>query len=234
MGFIARAFEHYAGLPHQKDAVAKLEGMLNPAQVAAFANTFSPKPKIATLSVPFYSQLDNTHAPLRTCNPSSCAMALEYLRPGAIKGDDNRLVRAFLDRRFDFTNHQQMTIVLRSFGCESVFRYDLSKEKLKDEIKSGRPVVIGILHNGPAANPWGGHMVCAVGMDDDALVVHDPYGSLMNGYSGKASEGRFVRYPWEELEPRWLVEHPQSGWGRLFLPLTAKEPPDAHELFRTA
>ena len=54
MGFIARAFEHYEGLPHQRDAIAKLEGMVPPHCVEAFAKVFSPDTQIERiLPVPF-------------------------------------------------------------------------------------------------------------------------------------------------------------------------------------
>jgi len=221
MGFLARAFEHYKGLPHQKEAVAKLEGMVEPHVVEAFAKVFSPeKPKKHILQVPFYSQLDNLRMPYRTCNPSSCAMALSYFRPDAIAGDDD-LVSMICEMGAEPGDHAQMTLALRSYGLESVFRYDLSREWIESEIKSDRPVVLGILHQGPRSAPYGGgHMLVAVGTDEahDSLVCHDPYGSLISGYAGPAREGRFVTYPWAELGPRLLVEGPESGWGRLFFP----------------
>ena len=42
MGFIARAFEYYEGLPHQREAIAKLEGMVPVHCVEVFARMFSP------------------------------------------------------------------------------------------------------------------------------------------------------------------------------------------------
>ena len=229
MGYLARAFEYYKGEPHQREAVAKLEGMVDPQIIEAFRRVFSPVPsKASILQVPFFSQLDNLRMAHRTCNPSSCAMCLEYFNPGAIESDDD-LVEEFIRRGVDVTNHQQMTIILRSFGLQSVFRYDLTKAGLLSELECKRPVVMGILHRGPATMPRGGHMVVAVGYDDasDELVVHDPYGSLLSGYAGPAVEGRFVRYPWAEISPRWLVEGPSSGWGRVFLN-HQKETPHGH------
>ena len=229
MGYLARTYEHYKGLPHQREAIAKLEGMISPEVIDAFRKVFSPeRQRKLILQVPFFSQLDNLRMPQRTCNPSSCAMCLEYLRPYAISADDE-LIDDILEKGFDVSNHQALTIILRSYGVESVFRYDLTRAKLEEELKSGRPVVMGILHKGPATEAWGGHMVVAVGLDPqrDALICHDPYGSLLSGYRGTAREGRFVTYPWSEIGPRWLVEGPESGWGRIFL-TNKQEPLDGH------
>lgn len=234
MGFIARAFEHYEGLPHQREAIAKLEGMVPPHCVEAFARVFSPDSEAErVLPVPFMSQLDNALMAHRTCNPSSCAMCLEYLEPGMINGDDDLIVE-MEKRGWDVTNHTAMTKILRLYGLESVFRYDLTKQTLQSEINAGRPVVLGILHKGPATKPWGGHMIVCVGMDpaEDAVICHDPYGSLLDGYSGAAESGKFVRYPWRELRARWTVEGPGSGWGRIFLTSKTQETPNDN--FRAA
>ena len=40
MGYLARAFEYYKGLPHQREAVAKLEGMISPETIEAFRKVF--------------------------------------------------------------------------------------------------------------------------------------------------------------------------------------------------
>ena len=234
MGFIARAFEHYEGLPHQREAIAKLEGMVPVHCVEVFARMFSPDSNLGhVLQVPFMSQLDNKLMAHRTCNPSSCAMCLEYLMPGVIDGDDDLIVE--MERRaWDVTNHTAMTKVLRLYGLESVFRFDLTRETLENEIRCGRPVVLGILHKGPADKPWGGHMIVAVGLDpaENAVICHDPYGSLLDGYAGHAETGKFVRYPWSELRSRWLVEGPTSGWGHIFLTSKQQETPNAN--FRAA
>jgi hypothetical protein len=38
------------------------------------------------LNVPYYPQTDNYRDANRTCNSSSCAMCLEYFKPGTLKG----------------------------------------------------------------------------------------------------------------------------------------------------
>ena len=38
------------------------------------------------LNVPYFPQTDNYRDASRTCNSSSCAMCLEYFKPGTLKG----------------------------------------------------------------------------------------------------------------------------------------------------
>jgi hypothetical protein len=45
-------------------------------------------PQPAVLAVPYFNQVDNYRDAQRTCNSSSCAMCLAFLKPGVIKGDD--------------------------------------------------------------------------------------------------------------------------------------------------
>ena len=60
MGYLARTYEHYKGLPHQREAIAKLEGMISPEVIDAFRKVFSPeRQRKLILQVPFFSQLDN-------------------------------------------------------------------------------------------------------------------------------------------------------------------------------
>jgi hypothetical protein len=103
-----------------------------------------------------------------------------------------------------------------------VFRYDLSFADLDRELIAGRPVVKGILHRGPTHNPTrnSGHMVVCIGRsaDGQSYTFHDPYGSLIRGYTGPVIEGRNVTYTRMELEKRWTADGVKSGWGRIFLP----------------
>lgn len=224
--FLERAFEHYQGLPHQKDAIAKLDGMLPPHTLRVFEKAFSPhraeEPDPLApikLDVPFWHQLDNLRQPHRTCNPSACAMAAHFMLPEAISEDDE-LIEDFVREGEDFTNHQAMTRILRARGVESFFKYDLDRPKLDHEIRHGRPMVLGVLHRGTRNAPYGGHMIVAVGLNPraDAVICHDPYGSMNDGYRSSPMSGRFVEYSWDELAPRWICEGPGSGWGRLFFP----------------
>ena len=169
------------------------------------------------LNVPYFPQTDNYRDANRTCNSSSCAMCLEYFKPGTLvgpKGDDAYVRKVFSVG--DTTDHSVQTKVLDSYDIKSHFSYNLSFADLDRELAAGRPVVIGILHRGTLSRPTGGHMVVVIGKRGDDYVVNDPYGSLNDGYTGPVINGKGAIYKKSDLEKRWTPDGPTSGWGRIF------------------
>jgi len=170
------------------------------------------------LNVPYYPQTDNYRDANRTCNSSSCAMVLEYFRPGTLngaKGDDAYVQKVFAVG--DTTDHAVQTKVLSSYGIKSDFRYNLSFADLDRELSAGRPVVIGILHRGTLSSPTGGHMCVVIGKKGEDYVVNDPYGSLNDGYTGAVTNGKGAVYKKSDLTYRWLQKgKDKTGWGRIF------------------
>lgn len=178
------------------------------------------EPKSSILNVPYYPQTDNYRDANRTCNSSSCAMCLEFLKPGTLKGakgDDAYVQKVFAIG--DSTDHSVQTKVLSSYEIKSTFSYNLSFSDLDRELAAGRPVVIGILHRGTLQNPTGGHMIVCIGKTSDGkgYVFNDPYGSLNDGYSGPVTNGKGAIYSKEVLTYRWLEGgKDKTGWGRIF------------------
>ena len=174
-------------------------------------------PKSSILSVPYFPQTDNYRDASRTCNSSSCAMCLEYLKPGTLqgaKGDDAYIQKVFAIG--DTTDHLVQTKVLASYGIQSHFSYGLSFTDLDAQLADGKPVVIGILHRGPISAPTGGHMVVVIGKTPAGdYVVNDPYGSLNDGYTGAVTNGKGAVYKRSELSRRWCPGG-NDGWGRIF------------------
>lgn len=172
----------------------------------------------AVLDVPYYNQVDNYRDAHRTCNSSSCAMALEFLKPGTLigaKGDDAYVRKVFAIG--DSTDHSAQTKVLESYGVESVFKYDLSFKDLDEQLAAGKPIVIGILHRGSIYQPTGGHMVVVIGKTSKGdYVINDPYGSLNDNYTGPVGNGKRTIYTKEVLSHRWCPGG-DDGWGRIFL-----------------
>lgn len=188
---------------------------------AAWVKTYRTKvstPNNILLKVPYYPQTDNYRDPQRTCNSSCCAMCLEYFKPGTLKGakgDDDYIRKVFAIG--DTTDHNVQTRVLQNYGIKSAFKCNLTFEDLEKELRAGRPVVMGILHRGPLSKPTGGHMIVAIGLTDKGdIIVHDPYGNLLNGYTTSVFDGKGVTYPRSVLQKRWTVDGPNTGWGRVF------------------
>jgi hypothetical protein len=171
------------------------------------------------LPVPWFPQTDNFRDPQRTCNSSSCAMCLEYFKPGTLKGpkgDDEYIRKVFAVG--DTTDHAVQTRVLQSYGVRSEFRYNLSFEDLDRELSARRPVCIGILHRGTLSAPTGGHILVVIGRTPSGdYVVNDPYGSLNDRYTGPVTNGKGAVYKRSDLIRRWTVDGSKSGWGRVFL-----------------
>ena len=222
-------FKYYNGdLKHHREAVEELEKSLlktapelledSSEWVKLYRNpAYKPEEPELALPVPFYPQTDNYTQPERTCNSSSCAMALEYFRPGTLhgpKGDDAYLRKVFSEG--DTVDHSVQTKVLEDYGIKSAFKYDLTFEDLDRELAAKRPVVIGILHLGSIHQPKGGHMIVVVGKNKYGYICHDPYGDLYDGYTSSVYNGKSVVYEKHVLEARWTVEGPGSGWGRIF------------------
>ena len=175
-------------------------------------------PSTSVLDVPWFPQTDNYRDANRTCNSSSCAMCLEYLKPGTLKGEKGD--DAYVQKVFaigDSTDHTVQTKVLESYGVKSQFSYNLSFADIDKSLSAGKPVVIGILHRGSLSSPTGGHMIVVSGKKGSDYVVNDPYGSLNDGYTGAVTNGRGAVYKKSELTCRWLENgKDKTGWGRIF------------------
>jgi uncharacterized protein YvpB len=178
-----------------------------------------PAPKEINLNVPYYNQVDNYRDAHRTCNSSSCAMCLEFLKPGTLKGakgDDAYIQKVFSIG--DTTDHSVQTQALVSYGVKSEFDYNLGFSDIDKSLSAGKPVVIGILHRGSLSAPTGGHMVVVRGKTAKGdYYINDPYGSLNDGYTGPVENGKNCVYTKDVLIHRWL-DHgaDKTGWGRIF------------------
>jgi len=202
----------------EKDLLLKAQDLMqDESNWVRIYRTKEEKPQASILPVPYFPQTDNYRDASRTCNSSSCAMCLEYFKPGTLqgaKGDDAYIQKVFAIG--DTTDHVVQTRVLSSYGIKSHFSYNLTFADLDRELAAGRPVVIGILHRGPISAPTGGHMVVVIGKTPAGdYVVNDPYGSLNDGYTGAVTNGKGAVYKRSELARRWCPAG-NDGWGRIF------------------
>jgi len=178
----------------------------------------TPEPidhKTKVLKVPYFPQRDNYRDAWRTCFSSSCAMLLEYLKPGTLPGSkgDNKYVEQVF-KTGDTTDFYVQIRTLAHFGVAAKFLQNGTTALLKEQIDKGSPVPVGILHKGPAAAPsGGGHWVIVIGYDDKGFICHDPWGNI-NHSTGQYSStnGRKVHYSYSLFDSRWTVSNDSDGW----------------------
>jgi len=171
------------------------------------------------LAVPFWPQTDNYTQASRTCNTSSCAMVLEFFRPNAVVNDDQYLRRLIEGGYGDTTDHAAQGRLLADYGLRSTWHTNLSLADLELEVRSGLPVVCGILHRGSESAPYGGHMIVVRGITSSGdFRVNDPYGCCDDGYCGAVENGNNAVYSRRTMAARWTPDGTFSGWGRIFQP----------------
>jgi len=171
----------------------------------------------ALLTVPYFAQNDNASGQgARECASSSAAMVAAFW--GKIASDDAyNTIRA---RFGDTTNLDAQVAALRSLGLDARFRTDGTPALLEQEIRSGRPVMVGWLHKGPASRPTGGgHYSVVIGYDATHWVHHDPNGEadMVNGGYVNHSSGRQIHYSRRNWDRRWRPDG--SGWMVLVRPI---------------
>lgn len=172
----------------------------------------------------YYSQTDSaTRHGDRMCFSSTCAMAVKFLKPDALKGSnaDDDYLRTVL-KYGDTTIAASQLKACKDYGVTASYYQNGSRTTLINQLKKGYPIATGILHKGPANSPrGGGHWMLCIGDDGQHGVFHDPYGEMDNvngGYVSVGSGGKEVRYSWQNWLKRWEVDGPGTGWYMTFRP----------------
>jgi GH24 family phage-related lysozyme (muramidase)/uncharacterized protein YvpB len=196
------------GLVRRRAAEVELFAGVQLQQSSGFGNP---------LQVAWYQQMDSADRiqAARMCFSSSCAMLLQYLKPGTLtgpNGDDQYLRR--LQQYGDTPDPTAQIRTLSSYGVKAKFTKVAGFAQLEQQINKGIPVPCGFLHRGPVAKPSGsGHWLIVVGYTKTHLIVHDPFG-MADLVTGKTLTGpaRFAQYSRQHFGPRWMVEGPNTGW----------------------
>lgn len=187
------------------------------AEVALFLDGQPAKPAGQTLlTVPFFSQHDNASGQgYRECASSSAAMVAAFW--GKVANDDSyNQVRAQFG---DTTNLEAQVQALRKLGLDARFRTDCTPATLEAELRAGRPVMVGWLHQGTATRPTGGgHWSVVIGCDATHWIHNDPNGEadLVKGGYVNRTGGKAVRYSRKNWDRRWLPDG--KGWAVLVQP----------------
>lgn len=155
------------------------------------------------------------------CFSSTCAMAIKYLRPDALKGSnaDDDYLRTVL-KYGDTTEYTSHLKACKQYGVLATFSQKGTKDTLLNELNMGFPVATGILHKGHVSAPrGGGHWMLLIGEEGDKGIFHDPYGEMDNvngGYVTIGRGGKSVKYTWRNWLKRWEVEGQGTGWFMTF------------------
>ena len=210
------------GLVRRRQAEADLACLGYLSEPAEPLSEVSEKPAaMFPLDVPYFYQRDSkTGHGECMCYSSAMAMAMDYINPDAILGDDDW----YLNEVFKFgdsVSSSAQVAAAESLGFTVDFRTDASEQDLLDQLDEGFPVPVGILHHGHVDAPTGGgHWITLIGYDDSHFHVHDPFGelSLVSGGYSKAgpTDGKDQRYTRKNLMKRWLISSLNDGWGMFF------------------
>lgn len=165
--------------------------------------SFPPSiPPSVKLDVPYKSQRDNELNPDGSCNVTSLAMCLTFLR--AQRKTD---VGQFEDELYEYAdnnglsrhNPHDLARIVEAYGCRDEFRTDGTIDQAKAWLASGKPAVI----HGYFTDF--GHIVTLVGYDDSGFLVHDPYGEWNSwGYDrndpdGDNTKGKYIHYSYDMI-----------------------------------
>lgn len=218
------------GLEDREAYFAKAIQAIPSAPALATPREVAPSPQVESknpLDVPYFSQLDSATAHAdRMCFSSSCAMLLEFLKPGTLigeNGDDQYLQRVL--EYGDTIYPESQAKALASYGIMASMVMTADFSTIEKQIDRGIPVPCGFIHKGPVNAPFGnGHWLCVIGYTDKAVVVHDPNGDLdLVGGGYLSSDGKGLLYSHKNFGRRWMVNKtngtyayaPGNGWAMI-------------------
>jgi GH24 family phage-related lysozyme (muramidase) len=174
------------------------------------------------VGVPRFQQRDSAQLAQRdrSCFSSSCAMLLEAIKPGTLKGpngDDQYL--AVVQRFGDTTDASAQLRALAHYGVTARLVQDADFQLLEQQINCGIPVPCGYIHRGPVERPTGsGHWLIVYGHTPTQVVVNDPWGEpdLIHGTTLNAN-GMGLRFSRLNFGKRWMVK-PIGGGAYRYAP----------------
>jgi putative chitinase len=173
------------------------------------------------LQVAYYSQLDSsTDQAHRMCFSSSCAMVVNFLKPGSLPGGDDQYL-GVVGQFGDTTDAQAQIQALEKFGIIARLNQACDFSTIEEQINKSFPVPCGFIHKGHVDAPTGdGHWLCVVGYTPKSVIVNDPNGDLdlIEGVYGSRN-GAGLHYSRKNFGRRWMVDEtngykfaPGRGW----------------------
>ena len=152
---------------------------------------FPQLPKRIELNVPYFSQRNNPRYYWSTCNVTSIAMVLYYygLRPQYSDQLEDELLQWILTRYGEGaqTDHSVLTQLIQAYGFKTSFSTTRKWGEIDAQLAAGCPVVLAGDFTAT------GHILTVIGYRPEGLIVNDPWGNALTGYSN--TEGRKLLYP---------------------------------------
>jgi hypothetical protein len=174
--------------------------------------TITMAPGAHLLAIATESQADNYGGQgYRECFSSSCGALARYW--GKVVSDDQ--YNAVRRKYGDTTNPQAQVLALRSFGLAAKFVTNGNPDLIRSEVRAGRPVAVGWIHQGPVIAPRGtGHWSVAAGFSTSAVWMMDPNGEASLAAGGYVSTGKGWKgwYSWSNWCRRWEVVEGVHSW----------------------
>ena len=139
---------------------------------------------------------------------------------GKVKSDDE--YNAIRSKFGDTTDSQAQLAALRSLKLQARYVSNCAPGLLEVELRAGRPVAVGWLHQGTAQSPsGGGHWSVVIGFDATHWILNDPNGEadLINGGYVNHTKGAGVKYSRQRFDRRWCeIDGAATGWAILVKP----------------
>ena len=138
---------------------------------------------------------------------------------GKVKSDDE--YNAIRAKYGDTTDSQAQLAALRSLKLQARYVSNCAPGLLEVELRAGRPVAVGWLHQGTAQSPsGGGHWSVIIGFDATHWILNDPNGEadLVSGGYVKNTGGAGIKYSKERFNRRWMPDGAATGWAILVKP----------------
>ncbi|MEG4323217.1 MULTISPECIES: C39 family peptidase [unclassified Microcoleus] len=150
-----------------------------------------PNPPTVRLGIPYRSRMDNLYNPTGTCNVTSIAMCLDFLRvPRRQKTGqyEDELYQYAIDKGYSRWEPKDLAKIVRDYGAQDYFTENATIDDVQDWLASGNPAVI----HGYFTSF--GHIIVVAGYDSEGFFVHDPYGEWFpTGYDTTVS-GSYLHY----------------------------------------
>ncbi|MEG4075583.1 C39 family peptidase [Microcoleus sp. Pol14C2] len=163
------------------------------AQITQESVLFFPKPNPPTvrLGIPYRSQLDNLNNPTGSCNVTSLAMCMDFLKVPRRQQTgqyEDELYEYAIAKGYSRWDPYDLAKIVKDYGAQDFFTENATIDDVQDWLASGNPAVI----HGYFTSF--GHIIVASGYDSEGFFVHDPYGEwFRSGYDTSIS-GAYLHY----------------------------------------